>query len=166
MIGQKLGRSQLPPVVFFAPTNPSQKHFFSPLSVGSSFWGLAFLACVRHYTLVPFQLGADSSRPLCPAPVPPCCHLSNRNISLFFLSPMEAFPPPPAESPGLTRFGRSGNLFFLVWSPPNLHACLRLSVLHAPPPCPLFANVPHFFFCYPAPTVPLLGSFGRFHSPF
>jgi len=79
---------------------------------------------------------------------------------------MQAPPPPPPETPSRSRFGRSGRLFFLVWSPSHLHECLRLSVLHTPPLCPMFANVSLFFFAIPHLTVPLLGSVGRSNRSF
>ena len=75
-------------------------------------------------------------------------------IFVFFFPPQCRHPPPPAEGPWRTRFGRSGRLFFLVWSPSHLHECLRLSVLHTPPLCPMFANGSLFYFCYPAPNGP------------
>ena len=42
---------------------------------------------------------------------------------------------PKRPSPG--RFARSGRLFFLVCPPPHLHRSVCLSVLHAPPLCPM-----------------------------
>ena len=79
---------------------------------------------------------------------------------------MQAFPPPPAEGPLRTHFGRSGRLFFLVWSPAHLHHSVRLSFLPAPPLCPMLSNVSLFFSCCPPYFVPLLGSFGGFNPCF
>ena len=159
------------PTIFFeknriSPTNPSPKHFFGPLSGCLFFFDFSFLALVGCCSAVPLQLGADSDRAPSPAPVPPSCLRSIPNICLFFSSPMQAPPPPPPEVPSRTRFGRSGRLFFLVWSPSHLLECLRLSVLRMPPLCPMFANGSLFFPCYPAPTVPNLGYRGRLHPSF
>ena len=102
-------------------------------------------------TVLPCQLGAESDRAPCPAPFTCHCHLSTHNISRFFPSPMQAAPPPPQQK---VSFGRSGRLFYLVCSLAHLHDCLRLSVLHAPPPCPMFVNVSVVLLCYPAPNGP------------
>ena len=63
-----------------APT-PLQTTFFCPLSV-------TFLALVGYCSAVPLQLGADSDRAPCPAPVACVCHLSTHHISRFFPSPI------------------------------------------------------------------------------
>ena len=136
------------------------EHFFFWPAVCVFPW--TFLASVGYCSAVPLCLGAESDRAPCPAPVTCVCHLSTHNISRFFPSPMQASPPPPQK----VSFGRSGRLFYLVCSPAHLHDCLRLSVLHAPPPCPMFANVSLFFFCYPAPNGPSLGSVGGFNHCF
>ena len=136
--------------------------FFGLLSVCFFFFSWTFFALVGYCSAVPLCLGAESDRAPCPAPVTCVCHLSTHNISRFFPSPMQASPPPPQK----VSFGRSGRLFYLVCSPAHLHDCLRLSVLHAPPPCPMFANVSLFFFCYPAPNGPFLGSVGGFNHCF
>jgi hypothetical protein len=144
MIGYKSTTSRVSVVFFFespAP-NPLQTTFFCPLSVCFYFFALAFLALV------------ESNRAPSPAPVPCVCHLSIHYISRFFSSPMQAVRPPPlAESSLRTRFGRSGRLFFLVCCLAHLHDCIRLSVLHALPPSPMFPNA-SLFFCYPAPNGP------------
>ena len=156
MIGYKNTTTRLSVVFFFetpAPT-PLQTTFFTPLSVWFFFLGLTFLALVGYCSAVPLQLGAESERAPCPAPVPPIYHCPIPNICLFFPSPMQAPPPPPPETLSRSRFGRSGRLFFLVWSPSHLHECLRLSVLLTPLLCPMFANVSLFFLCYPTPNGP------------
>ena len=51
-----------------------------------------------YCSAVPLQLGAESERAPCPAPVPPSCHCSIPNICLFFPSPMQAPPPPPRST--------------------------------------------------------------------
>ena len=109
-------------------------------------------------TVLPCQLGAESDRAPCPAPFTCHCHLSTHNISRFFPRPCRLPAPPPAEG----EFGRSGRLLYLVCSPAHMYDCLRLSVMHAPPPCLMFANVSLFFFAIPHLTVPLLGSVGGF----
>ena len=107
-------------------------------------------------TVLPCQLGVDSDRAPCPAPVSCVCHLSTHNISRYFPSLMQAAPHPQQK----VSFGRSGRLLYLVCSPAHLYDCLRLSVMHAPSPCPMFANVSLLFFAIPHLTVPLLGSVG------
>ena len=101
-------------------------------------------------TVLPCQLGAESDRAPCPAPFTCHCHLSTHNISRFFPRPCRLPAPPSADG----EFGRSGRLLYLVCSPAHLYDCLRLSVMHAPPPCPMFANVSLLLFCYPAPNGP------------
>ncbi len=166
---RRLIRNQ--PTIFFwkktkFPHQSSPQHFFGPLSVCFFFFGFPFFALVGYCSAVSLQLGAESDRAPCPAPVPPSCHRSIRNICLFVSSPMQAPLPHTPEVPSRTRFGRSGRLFFLVWSPSHLHECLRLSVLHTPPLCPMFANGSLFFFAILHPTVPHLGSGGRFNPYF
>ncbi len=79
---------------------------------------------------------------------------------------MQAVPHTPAESQVSDRFGRSGRLYFLVWPPAHLHHSVRLSVLPAPPICPMFSNVSLFFFCCRPHFVQFLGSFGGFKRCF
>ena len=110
------------------------------------FFGFTFWALVGYWSAVPLQLGAESDRALCPAPVTPSCHRSIRNISLFFSSPMQASPPPPTRSTFADPFWtvRAPILFGLVPFPP---ARMSSSVCPATPPhfvpCSLTA---HFFF--------------------
>ena len=119
-----------------------------------------------YWSAVPLQLGAESERAPCPAPVPPVCHRSIPNICLFFSSPMQASPPPQQKDLGGPVLDGPGAFSF--WSGPlhtctNVFVCLSCILPHFVP-CLLTA---HFFFpAIPHPTVPLLGSGGRFNPYF
>ena len=150
MIGYKTTTTRLS-VVFFLnlPPQPLSKPLFLPSVCEFLFFGLSFLALVGYWSAVPLQLGAESERAPCPAPVPPRCHRSIPNICLFFSFPMQASPPhhqkylrgPVLDGPGAYSF----------WSGPlptcsNVFVCLS----HVCPHFVLCLKTAHFFF----PAIP------------
>ena len=120
--------------------------FFCPLSVSLS----CHLSCpLSPVTVLPCQLGAESDRAPCPAPVTCHCHLSTHNISRFFSSPMQAVRPPSRIT--FSFWSVAPFLFGLLpCTPARLYSSVCPS---CPPPCPMFPNA-SIFFCYPAPNGP------------
>ena len=114
-----------------------------------------------YCSAVPLQLGAESERAPCPAPVPPICHRSIPNICLFFSSPMQA--PPPHHQKHLRGAVLDGPGAYSSWSGllptcTNVFVCLSCILPHFVP-C---LQTSHFFFpAIPHLSVPLLGSVGR-----
>jgi hypothetical protein len=139
-------------------TNPSPNHFFCPpLCLSIFFWALIVLALRGYCSAGLCQIGVDSDRAPCPAPVSCVCHVLLPNISLFFSSPMQAGWQTPADSLLPARFGRSEHLYFLVYPPAHLHDSVCLPVLHASPLCPMLPNASLLFFAISHLTAPILG---------
>ena len=130
------------------------EHFlFCPLFVSLS----CRLSCPCHLSLsCPANWGQNRIE-LPVLPLSPATAISQLTIFLVFFPRPCRQSAPPAESPFLFGLLR---LFFLVCCLAHLHDCIRLSVLHAPPPCPMFPNASICFFAILHLKVPLLGSAG------
>jgi hypothetical protein len=147
-------------VFFFriSRTNPSPNHFFVPfvsvcLFLGSHFFGVAR---VLQCSISPIRGRLRKSSLSCPC-FQCLSSLTSYYFSCFTLIPMQAVRPNPAESPLPTRFGRSGRLYFSVYPSAHLHDSLCLTVVHTPPPCPMFPNASLLFLAIPHLTAPILG---------
>ena len=120
-----------------------------------------------YCSAVPPQLGAESDRAPCPAPVVCARRLSLPTTSLVLPSPCRLSLPHQRNLNSLA--GLAGPGAYTSWSGP-LHTCTILFVsLFCPPSptlCPIFASVSLFLFCCSPHFVPLLGSLSRSNRVF
>jgi hypothetical protein len=143
------------------PHQPLSKPLFLPSACVFLFFcfGLFGVGGVLQCSASPTRCRIGQSSLSCSCPL---CLPSLTSQYFSFVSLVHAGSPPPPSRVTLA------NPFWTVRAPFlfGMHDCSRLSVLHAPPPCPMFPNASFLFFAIPHPTVPLLESVGGFKPCF